>query len=115
MALTGLPGEAPRVPAGRVFTSVVDAVSRLAELTAHLGRRVDVDPATLLSGRAALLGLRRAGRTSANGTCRLLETRDGWVAVNLARASDVEAVPAIVSAAADGDPWDALASTARVQ
>jgi hypothetical protein len=112
MALTGFPGEAPRVPPGPVFSRAVDAATRLAEVTARLGHRVDVDPATLLCGRAALLGLRRAGRTSANGTCRLLETRDGWVALNLARPSDVEAVPAMVSGPVDGDPWAALASAA---
>ncbi|HEY8525842.1 MAG TPA: CoA transferase [Acidimicrobiales bacterium] len=65
--------------------------------------------ADVLTGRAAWLGLRRAGRTSANGSCRLLPAADGWVAVNLARPSDVEAVPALIERSVDGDPWAALA------
>jgi hypothetical protein len=113
MALTGFRDAAPRVPRGPVVSRVRDAGAQLAELTARLGQRVDVDPATLLSGRAALLGLQRAGRTSPNGTCRLVEARDGWVAVNLARPSDVESVPAVIGASVDGDVWTALASSAR--
>ena len=114
MALTGLPGAAPRVPPGPVMSQLDEATTQLAQLTARMGRRVDVDPATLLGGRAALLGLHRAGRTSANGTCRLLETRDGWMAVNLARPSDADSVAAIVNGLVDGDPWVALAAAARI-
>jgi hypothetical protein len=68
-----------------------------------------VDVAELVLGRAELLGLRSRGRISAGGSCRLLPATDGWVAVNLARPTDVEAVPAIVEDAGAGDdPWAAL-------
>jgi len=46
----------------------------------------------------------------------LLRCDDGWVAVSLARADDVAAVPAIVDA--DGpvdDPWAALTELARAE
>jgi hypothetical protein len=102
MALTGHPGEAPRVPPGPVW-------SRIGTLVASFG----VDAGELLSGRAALLGLRRRGRVSANGSCRLLDAGDGWVAINLARPSDVDAVEAIVGRAGVSDPWRVLEVAAR--
>ncbi|MHA7651196.1 CoA transferase [Mycobacterium sp. ML4] len=71
-------------------------------------RRIAPDAASLLTGRAGLLGLTRAGRVSAGGASRLLATRDGWCAVTLSRADDVDAVPALVSADATTDPWLAL-------
>ena len=57
---------------------------------------VPVDLDTLVTRRAEILGLRSNGRTSAGGSCRLLPAADGWVAVNLARASDIEALPAVL-------------------
>ncbi|WP_353620045.1 CoA transferase [Mycolicibacterium sp. ELW1] len=79
-----------------------DAVT--AELADLLG--VQVDAATVVTGRAALLGLRRQGRISAGGATRLMPTRDGWWALTLSRADDIEAVPALVEADAVGeDPW----------
>src|SRR3954451_20671083 len=113
MALTGFPGEAPRVPPGPVWSRVEELVAQLADISAEVGRRVDVDAATLLNGRAALLGLQRAGRTSANGTCRLFDAGDGWVAVNLARASDVDAVAAIARTEDVRDPWAVLEGVAH--
>jgi hypothetical protein len=48
----------------------------------------------LLGERAALMGLWRRGATSCGGSCRLLPTRSGWLAVSLPRAEDMDAVPA---------------------
>jgi hypothetical protein len=48
----------------------------------------------LLGERAAIAGLTRRGRTSAGGACHLLQARDGFVALNLARESDFELLPA---------------------
>lgn len=74
---------------------------------------VDVDVEHLLTVRAELAGLASRGRTSAGGSCRLLPAEDGWVAVNLARLADVEALPAVVEAPVDGpadaDPWSTAA------
>src|ERR1700736_4258827 len=44
--------------------------------------------ALLLGERARLMGLRRAGRTSPNGSCRLLDAADGRIALSLPRADD---------------------------
>lgn len=58
---------------------------------------VPVDLPNALFLRAQLAGLERPGRTSANGSCHLLQTADGWAAVNLARPDDLAAVPALLA------------------
>jgi crotonobetainyl-CoA:carnitine CoA-transferase CaiB-like acyl-CoA transferase len=50
--------------------------------------------ASLLGQRARLRGLRRGGQQSPGGGCRLLPTRDGWIALSVARNEDWAAVPA---------------------
>jgi hypothetical protein len=55
-----------------------------------------------------MLGLRRHGRISANGSCRLLRAGDGWVAVNLPRREDVDSVEALTGRPVRGDPWAAV-------
>jgi hypothetical protein len=39
------------------------------------------------------IGVRRRGRVSCGGSCRLVDTGDGWLVVSLARRSDVEFLP----------------------
>lgn len=78
-----------------------------ARLTAGLG--LPVDAVAALTGRAALLGLHRAGRISAGGATRLLATADGWCALTLSRPDDLAAVPALVEADdLAADPWAAV-------
>ncbi|WP_248819657.1 CoA transferase [Frankia sp. AgB32] len=98
MWLTGTPDRAPLVPDGPVLDRARAAARLFASLSARLGCRVDLDVARLLGGRAAVLGLRRGGEFSANGSCRLLPAADEWIAVNLARPHDVGAVDALVGA-----------------
>lgn len=64
---------------------------------------------SLLGERAALRGLRRRGTTTAGGAGRLLRASDGWVAVSLARSSDVELLPALVEGTVN-EPWTDLAT-----
>lgn len=92
--LTGLPAVRPDFSRAHVL----DHAARLAP-----------DAATWLTGRAGLLGLRRAGRVSAGGATHLVAARDGWCAITLSRPDDVAAVPALLSAdAVADDPWPAL-------
>lgn len=49
----------------------------------------------LLGERAALGGFKVPGRVSAGGGCRMFETRNGVVALNLARPDDREMLPAL--------------------
>jgi len=65
------------------------------EFTALTGVPVDLPTALFL--RAQLMGHALPGRTSAGGSCHLLEAADGWTAVNLARPDDLAAVPALVA------------------
>jgi len=55
-------------------------------------------------------GLVEPGLFSANRHCRLLPTRDGWAALNLARADDSDLVLALAGAA--HDPWAAAGGIA---
>ncbi|CUU53534.1 CoA-transferase family III [Parafrankia irregularis] len=110
MALTGQPGRPPVVPAAPVLDRARAAAQLLTAVSTRLGSPVFADVAEILGGRAALLGLRRGGTVSANGSCRLMRAADGWVAVNLARPDDVDAVPALLGAEITDDVWDALAA-----
>jgi len=83
MALTGSPDQPLGPPAG------------LAEGVERLGCRFEgLDALALLGERAALMGLWRRGSTSCGGSCRLLPCADGFLAVSLPRAEDMELVPA---------------------
>ena len=62
--------------------------------TAAVADAFGADAAELLTGRAALLGLTPRGRVSAGGATHLLPSADGWCALTLSRADDVDAVPA---------------------
>ena len=44
---------------------------------------------------------------SCNRSCRLLEARDGWIALSLPRPSDIEMLPAWLGIEVDADPWQA--------
>ncbi|WNM31736.1 CoA transferase [Streptomyces sp. Li-HN-5-11] len=72
-----------------------------------------VDLPTVLFLRARLAGLPPPGRTSAGGSCRLLETADGWAAINLARPEDQASLPALLAllTAPDTDLVTAAAGT----
>lgn len=102
--LTGLPD-------GPCDFSRAAVLTRAREVAAGLGHLigVELDAATLLTGRAAQLGLARGGRVSAGGATRLLPTRDGWAAITLSRPDDVDDVPAMLEHdIAPGDTWPAV-------
>ncbi len=54
------------------------------------------DAAQLLSERAGYMGLKRLANTSPGGACRLLATADSYVAINMARQSDWQQLPALL-------------------
>ena len=73
-----------------------DAV--LQNIREHSGKNIlkDFDGAAVLNERAQFMHLAKPTQTSANGSCHLLETQDArWIALNLARASDRELLPAL--------------------
>ncbi|MCT1351948.1 MULTISPECIES: CoA transferase [Gordonia] len=68
------------------------------------------DVGELLTGRAALMGSSRAGQQSAGGSSRLMRCRDGWIAMTLSRASDIDSLQALFARDDPIDsPWQALA------
>lgn len=73
------------------FVRRLEAIAR--DFTRVSGLPVDV--ASELFLRAELAGYPQPTRTSANGSCHLLPTTDGWAAVNLARPDDIAALPAL--------------------
>jgi hypothetical protein len=83
MWLTGTQAEALGPPGG-----LVSGVERLG------AKFEDLDALALMGERAALSGFQRGGSASCGGSCRLLPTADGWVAVSLPRPDDTAAIPA---------------------
>ena len=78
---------------------------RLHEVLVVRLKGLGLTPPLLLS-RDGPVGPGAPGSTSANGTCRLIAARDGWIALNLARSDDLDLIPALTGQA--GDPWDAV-------
>jgi hypothetical protein len=72
-------------------------------------------PREVLTERARLLGLSEPRARSANGSCRMVRALDGWLAVNLPRESDLEAVPAWIGCELDADLWAAIRGGARTE
>jgi hypothetical protein len=72
----------------------------------------DLDAATLMAERAALMGHGWNGAASPSGRCRLLEAADGWLALNLARDEDWTLMPAWLEQEGVSD-WDAVAAAVR--
>ena len=93
--------------------SAVDHLgARVADLTARLGRRVDV-AALGVSDRAGLLQLDEPGLISANRACHMIRTADDWIVANLAREDDQELVPAWLRSDPEPDQWAAIERCAR--
>jgi hypothetical protein len=87
--------------------SRANVLDRAGQVAAATG--AGTGAAILLTGRAGLLGLTRAGRVSTGGATRLLATRDGWCAITLSRPDDVACVPALLHAdEVPADPWPML-------
>ena len=112
MWLTGCPHEAPMV-SGAAVMSAVRAGCRVFEALAGPVRAVKAPaPSLLLAGRAALTAGTRQGRISVGGSCRMVRTRDGWAAINLARNDDRIHLAAVLGGDWPGDPWKALETSA---
>lgn len=78
-------------------------------------QRTIADTHAIILGRAGLLGLDPPGRISSGGASRLIATADGWCALTLSRAEDLEAVPALLGLPRVEDPWESIAAAARTQ
>jgi CoA-transferase family III len=108
MGLTGQHDGPPLEPPAGLVKGLDRLASDITKWSSVVGRRVLVDWAELVMIRADLFGLHRGGRVSANGSCRLLRAKDGWLAVNLPRVEDLASVAALVERDEETSPWEAL-------
>jgi crotonobetainyl-CoA:carnitine CoA-transferase CaiB-like acyl-CoA transferase len=113
MHLTGPEAGPPLAPSVPVLTRLASVLCAITDLAARRGARLELPAGQLLAARAALSSHRRRGAISANGTCRLLRTADGWIAVNLARPADLQSLPAALGRDVTGDPFDELSAEAE--
>jgi hypothetical protein len=102
MHATGLP----------LATCADQTLSKLAAATGS-DAVARLDGATLLYERAMLQGMTIPGRTSAGGGCRLFDSVGDTIALNLARPTDRELLPALF-ASDDLDTDDQEAIAARI-
>ena len=108
MALTGTADGEPQLCPAPLAAAARGALAALAHL-APRGAFDGLDGAALLTERAAVFGHRRQGAISPGGSSRLLITRDGAVALNLAREDDWGLLPAWLEADVAAD-WSAVAT-----
>lgn len=103
MHLTG--ADAPAAPSAPVLARTALATEAIARLAHRYGEQVRLDPWSMLASRAGECGFSRRGTESANRSCRLIPAADGWLAVNLARDTDVLSLPAVLGHDLGADPW----------
>ncbi|MFI4979212.1 MAG: CoA transferase, partial [Nevskiales bacterium] len=93
MELAGL-ADGPALMCPVPLAAIADgALAALASLAPE-GSFDGLSGARLLSERAAIMNLHRAGPVSPGGACRLYQASDGWIALNLAREEDRDLLPA---------------------
>jgi hypothetical protein len=103
----------PASPATVAFSpaqaQLLDIAAREVErCSSAMGTAVALDWRHELTLRSRLLEMWPSGPASASGTCRLLGASDQWIALNVARPWDHEALPALVEGPVGEDHWVAL-------
>jgi hypothetical protein len=111
MALTGRADGPARMCPVPIAACADGALAALAALT-RPGTFAGCHGARLLGERAAIAGYSRNGAIAPGGSCRLLETSHGRLALNLARLEDWDLLPAWLEADGVGT-WDAVARVVR--
>lgn len=91
--LTG-PADGPPAPCPAPLTAAADGALAALKALKPDGQFLDLDGAALLAERAAAWNQSRQGLCSPGGSCQLYPTADGWIALNLARPSDQDLLPA---------------------
>lgn len=114
MHLTGPASGPPSTSPAGIVRPLVALGDAMARSTDSLSRTVSVDAVGLLGQRAAFTGFGRNGSRSVGGYAQMVRVSDGWMALNLPRPSDVEALPALVGAAVPAGDWDEIESRLRV-
>jgi hypothetical protein len=99
-----------RIPLSRAADEMLTALQQAT----GSGAIAALDGATLLGERATLRGMAVPGLTAANGYCHLYQAAGDRIALNLARASDIEMLPALLECdSLELDGLSALAACIR--
>lgn len=110
MAVSGFADGPPQIAPGMPATYVFEQLEQLRLHSLSWGHGLDDDAdERLLGERAALAQFGRNAPFSPGGAFRILPSRDGFVGLSLARASDIELLPALVSGIIN-DPWNDVAT-----
>lgn len=109
--LSDMTGECDRAPliCPASLTCYADTLMARLHSMADDPATLPVNGAVLLGERGRLLGLRRRGRLSPNGSCNLMDARDGGIALNLPRPEDWDMLPALFEVDAVAEEWPAVA------
>lgn len=103
--LTGRPDGPHYGPPGVLVERILGVGAVVQLLAACRGVAIDLDPLALLGERSAIAGFGRRGSTSVGGACEIVQAADGWIAINLARPEDFEALPALLDGEAAIHDW----------
>ncbi|MDB5972526.1 MAG: CoA transferase [Hydrocarboniphaga sp.] len=106
MMLTGDAGGEPELCPAPI-AACADGVLAALEAIAPAGVLNGLRGSQLLTERAAITGALRNGAISPNGSCRLLQTCDGMIALNLPREDDWSLLPAWLEDRVE-PVWDAV-------
>lgn len=94
------------------MTALLKAIAEAGErLVKASNGEIDFDAQQAL-WRGDELELASPGLWSPNRHCRLIQTKDDWIAVSLARQDDIDLLPAWIGTEFDAEPWEALITTA---
>ena len=113
MSLTGRADGPPRLAAGAVASAAIAAGALIESLSPAVAAR-SIDWAALLGERAALFGHTRDGLRTGGGSGRLLEARDGWLAIQLPRDEDWRSLAAWLELEGDA-PVESEAGWATIE
>lgn len=93
------------------WDSAVAFADRVIARQADLGLPPIGNATQLLAQRSVFTDASDGGHVSMGGSCRLLRSADGWCAVHLPRADDLELLPAWLGRAPidDKPPWEEVA------
>ena len=78
--------------------------AEIERLSSLIGASVQLLPEEVLD-RSDSIGLNIPGKVSANGSCRFVQAKDGWIAINLPRECDREMMPALLEVHLDQVCW----------
>ena len=112
MSLTGNPeADSKPVICPVPLVGCADGALLAFDALSGFSQTAPLDAARLLTERAAIVGYQCKGSISLGGSCRMISTRDGKIAVNLARASDWNQLPAWLQSDVESD-WLSVATQA---